>query len=91
MAGIICLSYCSYKVGRSVEKYEMGVPELQKRYVEVHGADTTNLEYIFGEQEQGYYNHECYDTTHVTCDSECVCDGLNCKYETRRYNVFPQN
>ena len=77
--GVIFLSYCTYKIGHSVAKYEMGTPQLQKRYVQMHGADTNKLEYIFGEQEQGYYNHECDDTTHLTCDSDCICDGLECK------------
>lgn len=78
-AVVILLSYCTYKMGYTVAKYEMGVPQLQKKYVKMHGADTTKLEYIFGEQEQGYYNHHCDDTTHITCDGDCICDGLECK------------
>lgn len=46
MTGIIFLSYCAYKVGYSVGKYELGVPQLQKRYVKMHGVDTNKLEYI---------------------------------------------
>jgi len=29
--------------------------------------------------------HTCIDSTHTTCDTACICDGLNCsqsKYET---------
>ena len=57
----------------------MGTAQLQKRYVKMHGVDTLKLEYIFGEQEQGYYEHKCDDTTHATCDNDCICDGLDCK------------
>ena len=34
--------------------------------------------------EQQYYhdeifsNHVCSDTTHITCDGNCECDGLGC-------------
>ena len=26
--------------------------------------------------------HSCYDGTHQTCDGYCVCDGMECPYET---------
>jgi len=78
-AGVIFLSYCTYKIGHTVAKYEMGTAQLQKRYVKMHGVDTVKLEYIFGEQEQGYYEHKCDDATHATCDNDCICDGLDCK------------
>ncbi len=27
---------------------------------------------------QNYYPHICSDTTHLTCDGECICDGMEC-------------
>lgn len=36
-----------------------------------------------GENKAITSTHKCSDSTHLNCDGECSCDGMECRYEGR--------